>query len=61
MIKGLKRFYKMYVKRDRWVVMACKWPYNHGYATYNPSKNMVLDSGLTKERAGEICRGLNSA
>ncbi len=50
----------MYIKGDRWVVRACKWPYSDGYATYNPLKNMILDTGLTKDRAGEICRGLNS-
>ena len=44
---------------DFWVVRRCEFPYPKGYATYLPSKKMVLDTGLTKEDAEEICRELN--
>lgn len=44
---------------DWWVVRACRWPYPEGYATYNPFRHTMLDSGLTKERAQQICDGMN--
>lgn len=55
-------WFKRQVKRlsgNWWEVRACGFPFESGYATYNPVKNMVLDTGLTKERAQQICDELN--
>jgi hypothetical protein len=43
-----------------WTVVKCGWPYPDGYATINKSKNMILDTGLTKEHAEQICEELNN-
>jgi hypothetical protein len=43
----------------RWVVRRTIWPYRDGWGTYCPRKNMVLDTGLSKERATELCKELN--
>jgi hypothetical protein len=45
---------------NQWEVRRCCWPYPDGYATFNPSKNMVLDTGLTKQEAQERCDELNA-
>jgi len=59
----IKRFFKRLWKRWRgnlWEVRRCEFPYPRGtYGTYLPSKRMVLDTGLTKEHAQEICEELN--
>lgn len=44
---------------DRWIVIPCRFPYPEGYATYNPSINTILDTGLTKEQAKQICEEMN--
>ena len=46
---------------DWWTPRRCCWPYDEGYATYNPAKHMILDTGLTLEQAEQICHELNSA
>ncbi len=48
-----------FVTLDWWVVRACAFPYPKGYGTYNIRRRMVLDTGLTKEYAAEICREMN--
>lgn len=42
-----------------WVVRKCGFPYKEGYATYLPCKKMVLDTGLTKGHAQNLCDKLN--
>ena len=42
-----------------WVVRECGFPYPDGYATYLPRKKMVLDTGLTKEEAQQVCNHMN--
>jgi len=44
---------------DWWVVRRCEFPYAAGYATYNPYRKTVLDTGLSKTDALAICKGLN--
>lgn len=44
---------------DWWEVRKTIWPFPEGYGTYNPGKRMILDTGLTKERAQQICDQLN--
>jgi hypothetical protein len=44
---------------DKWVVRRTIWPYPDGYGTYNPFRNTVLDTGLTKEEAERRCKLLN--
>ena len=44
---------------DVWEVRRCLFPYPEGYATYNPYKRTILDTGLTKEEAQRICDELN--
>jgi hypothetical protein len=46
--------------KDWWEVRRTCWPYPEGYATYNPAKKTILDTGLTKEQAEELCKELNS-
>ncbi len=60
LIQTAKRVLKK-IKGDRWEVRRCLWPYPEGYATYNPATQTILDTGLTKVRAQEICDQLNSA
>lgn len=56
-MKYIKRFFK-FVVRDWWVVKRGCFPYS-GYCTYNPLRRMILDTGLTKEHAQEICNNMN--
>lgn len=55
----MKRFWK-WLTRNWWVVRRGRWPYRTGYCTYNLRKRMVLDTGLTKTEARQICRELNA-
>ena len=55
----MKRFWKWLIG-DWWVVRRCTWPYQEGYATFNKYKNTVLDTGITKQEAEEICKELNA-
>lgn len=48
-----------WIIRDWWVVRRCCFPYPEGYATYNPFRNTILDTGLPKWQAKEICRVMN--
>lgn len=41
--------------RDWWVVRRTCFPFDSGYGTENPARNMMLDSGLTKEEAQARC------
>ena len=45
--------------KDWWEPRRCIWPYKPGWATYNPYKKMILDTGLTLEQATEACKELN--
>ncbi len=58
-ILRIKRFFKRIIG-DRWEVRRCLWTYQEGYATYNPYRETILDSGLSKEQAQKICDNLNS-
>lgn len=40
---------------DRWEVLPTIWPYKPGYGLYNPARNMVLDTGLTRDEADRRC------
>ena len=44
---------------DKWIAIPCRFPYPEGYATYNPSIRTILDTGLTKEQAEQICEKMN--
>lgn len=44
---------------DWWEVRICYFPYTTGYATYNPRKRTVLDTGLSKAEAQIRCDGMN--
>jgi hypothetical protein len=54
----IARFYRWLVG-DKWVVRRSCWPYQEGFATYNPHRKMVLDSGISREQAQIICDELN--
>jgi len=54
----MKNFFKRLIG-NWWVVRKCGFPYKKGYATYNKFKNTILDTGLTKEQANQICDELN--
>lgn len=63
-----RRWYQRLVMRlwrrltgNRWVVRTCGWPYESGYATYNPKTRTILDTGLSREHAQQICDELNAA
>ena len=43
-----------------WEPIRCIWPYPEGYAVHCKRKNTVLDTGLTRARAQEICDELNA-
>jgi len=58
-MKRLKKLGKRIIG-DHWVVRRCIWPYPEGYATYNPFRRTILDTGLTKEQAEELCKELNN-
>lgn len=45
---------------NRWEVRKTIWPFPEGYGTYNPYRKMILDTGLTKERAQKICDDMNA-
>ena len=47
------------MRGELWVVRKCNFPYPEGYATFMPGKNMVLDTGLTKEHAERACLQMN--
>lgn len=42
-----------------WIVRKCEFPFPKGYATYNPAKKTILDTGLTKKQAQDICDTMN--
>lgn len=58
-MKTIEQLLKTAVLGDKWEVRKCLFPYPEGYATYNPFTRTILDTGLTKERAQEICDELN--
>ena len=49
------------MRGELWVVRKCNFPYATGYATFLPGKNMVLDTGLTKEHAERVCLQMTDA
>ena len=55
--KALKRFWN--TVSPAWVVRRTIWPYKPGWGTFNRRTNTLLDSGLTKKRAEELCAILN--
>lgn len=59
-MKFFKWLFK-WLQDDLWVVRRCEFPYPKGYATYLPSQRTVLDTGLTKKEAHEICDELNAS
>lgn len=44
-----------------WVVRRSLWPYRGKYSTYNGYKRCILDTGLTRERAQQICDAMNAS
>jgi hypothetical protein len=46
-------------KMSEWVVRKCNFPFPEGYATFNKKTKTILDTGLTKKHAKEICKELN--
>jgi hypothetical protein len=46
---------------DKWEVRRTIWPYRDGYGVYNQARRTLLEHGLTKERAQQICDYENSA
>ena len=49
-----------WARGNLWEVRRCEYPYPRGtFATYLPSKRMVLDTGLTRDEAAALCRELN--
>jgi hypothetical protein len=56
----MKRLWR-WIIGDWWTVKACGWPFPSGYATYNRHRRTILDTGLTKEHAKDICRQLNTS
>lgn len=55
---GLTRVWKRLIG-DWWEIRVCYWPHPRGYATYNPYRKTILDTGLSREQAKEICKELN--
>lgn len=55
----LKAIIKLFA--PKWRVRKATWPYPEGYCTYKKvgGQITVLDTGLTKEQAKEICKELN--
>jgi hypothetical protein len=49
-----------FFKPKNWVVKRCGFPYEDGYATWNKKTHTILDTGLTREQAEQICRELNA-
>lgn len=49
------------LRGDWWEPRRCCWPYPEGYATYNPARKTILDTGLTRDEAIAICANLNMA
>ena len=47
------------ILNNRWIVRSCRFPYPEGYATYNPFRKIILDTGLTKKQAEQICEEMN--
>lgn len=45
---------------DWWVPRRSTWPYEDGYATFNPYRRTILDTGLTLEHARRNCDELNA-
>lgn len=56
----MKKFWKWLIG-DWWEVRACGWPYSDGFATFNRYRHCILDTGLTRERAQEICDAMNNS
>lgn len=58
---GVQMFRKILNKLvgNKWIVVETKFPYDEGYGTYNKFLNTLLDSGLTKLDAEELCKELN--
>lgn len=48
------------LRRDWWRPVPCGWPYIDGYATFNPRRNTIMDTRLSKRHAQEICNEMNS-
>lgn len=43
-----------------WEIRKCLFTYPEGYAVFNYHTNTILDTGLTKQKAQNICDELNS-
>lgn len=44
---------------DWWEVRKCYWPFPEGFATYHPASRTILDTGLSRDAAQDICDKLN--
>lgn len=55
----MKRLWR-WIIGDWWVVKRSGWPYPDGWATYNRKRCMILDTGLSREKALEECARLNA-
>lgn len=59
-MKYLKILFKR-LSGNWWVVRRSLFPFPEGYATYNPLKDTILDTGLTKQNAIDLCKKYNWA
>ena len=42
-----------------WVVRKTIWPFPNGYGVYNTKTKTILETGITKREAQQICDELN--
>lgn len=54
---GLKNLFKL---KPHWEVRRTIWPYKDGYGVYDAGRQILLESGLSKEDAQRICDEENS-
>lgn len=50
-----------WIIRDVWVPKRMTWPNGNGYATYNPARRTILDTGLSFAEAQALCNAMNGS
>lgn len=55
--KGVQTMFK--IVSNKWVIRKTIWPFPEGHGTFNSKSGIILDTGLTKEKAQKLCDELN--
>ena len=47
------------MRSKKWIVCRTIWPYPEGYGVISKNKRIIIDTGLSKEEAQNVCDEMN--